>query len=54
MKEIDVRALRLLKAYRNSLTKQQHMTLRGQVLAGDSVGAMRGLRKVLERNETHR
>lgn len=47
MKEIDTSTLILLKGARPRLTAQQYRTLRGQVLAGDSVGAMKGLRKLL-------
>lgn len=47
MKEIDTSILILLKGARPRLTAQQYRTLRGQVLAGDSVGAMKGLRKLL-------
>ena len=47
MKEINVGALIRLKGARPRLTAQQYRTLRGQVLAGDPDGAMRGLRKLL-------
>lgn len=47
MVEIDVNAMMFLKAYRPRLTRQQYQTLRGQVLAGDSVGAMKGLKRIL-------
>ena len=47
MKEIDTSTLILLKGARQRLTAQQYRTLRGQVLAGDSAGAMKGLRKLL-------
>lgn len=36
-----------LKGARHRLTAQQYRTLRGQVLAGDPDGAMRGLCKLL-------
>ena len=49
MVEIDVNAMMFLKAYRLQLTTQQYKTLRGQVLASDSVGAMNGLKRILER-----
>ena len=49
MKEINTDALLKLKAYRPKLTSQQYRTLRGQVLAGDHEGAMRGLEKLLAR-----
>ena len=47
MRYIDKSALLWLKAYRPQLTAQQYKTLRGQVLAGDAEGAMKGLRKLL-------
>lgn len=47
MAEIDVNAMMFLKAYRSRLTHQQYKTLRGQVLAGDSIGAMKGLKRIL-------
>ena len=50
MRAINSAALILLKGYRVHLTTQQYKTLRGQVLAGDADGAMRGLRKILDRS----
>ena len=47
--EVDFRAMMQLKACREKLTKQEYTSLRGQILAGDSVGAMRGLQTILER-----
>lgn len=47
MKEVNMGALMQLKGARHRLTAQQYRTLRGQVLAGDADGAMRGLRKLL-------
>ncbi len=47
MQKIDVKALVLLKGARGHLTAQQYRTLRGQVLAGDAEGAVKGLRKIL-------
>lgn len=47
MKQIDVNALIQIKGSRPRLTAQQYKTLRGQVLAGDGDGALRGLRKIL-------
>lgn len=49
MVEIDVNAMMFLKAYRLQMTQQQYKTLRGQVLAGDPQGAMKGLKKLLQR-----
>lgn len=51
MKEIDVNAVCRLKAYRRVLTHQQYQTLKGQILAGDHAGAMRGLNSILLRNK---
>lgn len=49
MQTIDVKALIQLKATKDRLSKQQYKTLRGQVLAGDPDGAMKGLRNILQR-----
>ena len=40
-------ALRVLRDHRDRLTRQQLATLKGQILAGDAEGAMRGLRRLL-------
>ncbi len=47
MKEVNVGALIRLKNNRHLLSGHQYKTLRGQVLAGDADGAMKGLRKIL-------
>ena len=47
MREVNVGALIRLKGARPHLSAQQYRTLRGQVLAGDPDGAMRGMRKLL-------
>ena len=41
--------LKLLKRYCNKLTKQQLLTLRGQVLNGDIEGFKKGLQKCLSK-----
>ena len=46
-------ALRQMYAFRSVLTPQQYKTLRGQILAGDAEGAMRGLKKLRERRARH-
>lgn len=43
--------LKQLKAYRPFLTQQQYRTLKGQALAGDVDGAVKGLNKVLNRKD---
>lgn len=44
---INAQALILINRARQWLTAQQYRTLRGQVLAGDSNGALRGLKKLI-------
>lgn len=41
----------LLNQARKRLTNQQYRTLRGQILAGDAEGAMRGLQKILNKEK---
>lgn len=43
---IDNKALGRLLAAKRLLTRQQYKTLKGQILAGDADGAMRGLAKL--------
>ena len=43
----------LLKEQKPHLTKQQFKTLKGQALAGDVIGANKGLHKLIERNKTN-
>ena len=47
--QIDYKALLHVKACRDRLTAQQYKTLKGQVLAGDPDGALRGLRAILRK-----
>lgn len=46
---VDRGALMTLRNMKHRLTQQQYKTLRGQVLAGDPDGAMKGLRNILQR-----
>ena len=46
---INKQALILLDRSQRQLTPQQFRTLRGQILAGNADGALRGLQKTLER-----
>lgn len=48
-----VNAIRRLKKYRGVLTKQQYKTLKGQIIAGDKKGAMKGLNKLLKRGDNN-
>ena len=47
-------ALVLLRNARPLLSKQQYKTLRGQILAGDPRGAIKGLGKILRRRQSER
>ena len=49
---VDQGAMRILRNNRDSLSRHQYKTLRGQVLAGDPDGAMKGLRNILSRNNS--
>lgn len=42
-------AMQLIKANKCNLTSQQFRTLRGQCIAGDIDGAMKGLHRILRR-----
>ena len=54
IQQIDHKALILIKARRSRLNAQQYATLKGQVLAGDGDGALKGLRRILSREEPSR
>lgn len=43
-------ALSYLKKNKPVLTVQQYRTIKGQILAGDEDGAIRGIDRVVERN----
>ena len=47
---INTQALTVINRCRRMLTPQQFKTMRGQILAGNAEGAIRGLKKTLERN----
>lgn len=42
---------KVLKKHKYQLTKQQYLTLKGQVKAGDEIGAIKGLNKLLNRKK---
>lgn len=48
---VDNKALGRLLAAKKKLTRQQYKTLKGQILAGDVDGAMRGLEKLTNQKE---
>lgn len=45
---VDNKALGRLLAAKKMLSRQQYKTLKGQILAGNSDGAMRGLARMIE------
>ena len=45
--------IKLLKKYRKRLTRQQLLTLRGQILSGDIDGFKKGLLKCLKKCYTY-
>ena len=47
-------ALSYLKKKKPELTVQQYRTIKGQILAGDEDGAIRGIDRVVERNRRGR
>ena len=47
---INFYALGQVKACKHRLTPQQYKTLQGQILAGDSDGALKGLKRILRKN----
>lgn len=42
-------AMKVLRKFAAGLTRNELMTLRGQILAGDTEGAMRGIETILRR-----
>lgn len=47
-------AIKLLNKNKGRLTKQQYKTLKGQCLAGDVEGALKGFYKILRRAEQNK
>ena len=52
--QTKTQALKRLKANYKQLTTQQYKTLKGQILAGDTVGALKGLEKILNNRRTRK
>jgi len=44
----------LLKKYKNTLTKQQLLTLRGQILSADYLGFKKGLKNIINKKNKKR
>ena len=42
-------AFKELKKHKNQLTKQQYRTIKGQLIAGDITGGMKGLKRLLNK-----
>lgn len=51
---VDTQALRYLNCVRPILTRQQFLTLRGQIIHGDTNGALRGLERLIRGKEARR
>ena len=51
MREIDLNAYYFLKAKKQYLTKEQYYTIKGQIMAGDSAGAVKGIKRILARKK---
>lgn len=51
-KPVNQAALRVLRHHRPALTPKQYKTLRGQILAGDDTGALKGLLRLAGGNTT--
>lgn len=47
---VDDKALGKLLAAKRFLSRQQYKTIKGQILSGDSDGAMRGLDRILKKD----
>lgn len=50
MQLIQIVMLKKLRKYGKHLTRQQYRTIKGQILAGDTEGASKGLNKLIESN----
>lgn len=51
MQLMQIVLLKKLRKYGKDLTRQQYKTIKGQILAGDTEGAAKGMNKLLERAE---
>ena len=49
MRDVDIRAMKLLKHHKARLNRQQYRTIRGQILAGDGEAAIKGMERLLGR-----
>ena len=47
-------AMKQLRANHGRLTRQQFKTLKGQALAGDPAGALKGLQRLLQQNKNNK
>lgn len=43
----EIRLYKLLKHYKYKLTRQQYLTIKGQIKKGDTDGALKGLSKIV-------
>ena len=50
---VDNKALGRLLAHKKLLSRQQYKTIKGQILSGNVEGALRGLERIIEKEENH-
>ena len=43
---MEIKLYKILKQYKNRMTKQQYKTIKGQIKAGDYAGALKGINGV--------
>ena len=49
MQKVDLNAYYFLKSKKRYLTKEQFYTIKGQIFAGDSEGAVKGIKRIMAR-----
>ena len=51
MPKVDINAYYFLRVKKQYLTKEQFYTIKGQIFAGDSEGAIKGIKRIIERKK---
>lgn len=51
MQKVDLNAYYFLKSKKRYLTKEQFYTIKGQIFAGDSEDAVKGIKRILARKK---
>lgn len=47
---MEIKLYKLLKTYKYKFTRQQYLTIKGQIKTGDYEGAMKGIKKIIWTN----